>query len=97
MGRMAVLGAVLLLCGRASAGGGLSAQEGSKLVGRFTAAVTEINEAHCKKPGDTQEAELAKRLTAKGVGAAVFDRGWYKFHGRIKALADGAREGGLDF
>ncbi len=41
--------------------------------------------------------ELAKRLTGKGVTAAVFDRGWYKFHGRVKALAEGAREGGLDF
>jgi large subunit ribosomal protein L18 len=42
-------------------------------------------------------AEIAKRLTDKGVKAAVFDRGWYKFHGRVKALAEGAREGGLDF
>ena len=41
--------------------------------------------------------EIAKRLTGKGVTAAVFDRGWYKFHGRVKALAEGAREGGLDF
>ena len=41
--------------------------------------------------------ELAKRLTEKGVTAAVFDRGWYKFHGRVKALAEGAREGGLNF
>ena len=41
--------------------------------------------------------ELARRLTEQGVNAAVFDRGWYKFHGRVKALADGAREGGLAF
>ena len=42
-------------------------------------------------------AELARRLVGKGVNAAVFDRGWYKYHGRVKALADGAREGGLNF
>ena len=41
--------------------------------------------------------DIARRLTEKGVTKAVFDRGWYKFHGRIKALASGAREGGLDF
>ena len=41
--------------------------------------------------------EIAKRLTGKGVSAAVFDRGWYKYHGRVKALADGAREAGLKF
>ena len=41
--------------------------------------------------------DIAKRLTEAGVKAAVFDRGWYKFHGRVKALADGAREAGLEF
>lgn len=40
---------------------------------------------------------LAKRATAKGVKAVVFDRGGFKFHGRVKALADAARKGGLDF
>ena len=42
-------------------------------------------------------AELAKAAKAKGVEACVFDRNGYKFHGRVKALADGAREGGLKF
>lgn len=41
--------------------------------------------------------DIAKRLTDKGVQKAVFDRGWYKFHGRVKALADGARSNGLEF
>ena len=41
--------------------------------------------------------ELAKRAKAKGVDAVVFDRGRFKFHGRVKALADGLREGTLKF
>jgi large subunit ribosomal protein L18 len=40
---------------------------------------------------------LAERARAAGVEAAVFDRGGYKYHGRVQALADGAREGGLEF
>jgi len=40
---------------------------------------------------------LADRAKAAGVESAVFDRGGYKYHGRVKALADGAREGGLTF
>ena len=40
---------------------------------------------------------IAERATAKGVKDVVFDRGGYLYHGRIKALADAAREGGLNF
>jgi large subunit ribosomal protein L18 len=40
---------------------------------------------------------LAERAKAAGITAVVFDRGGYLFHGRVKALADAAREGGLDF
>ena len=40
---------------------------------------------------------LAERAKAAGVENAVFDRGGYKYHGRVRALADGAREGGLTF
>jgi large subunit ribosomal protein L18 len=40
---------------------------------------------------------LADRAKAAGVEACVFDRGGYKYHGRVKALAEGAREGGLAF
>ena len=40
---------------------------------------------------------LAERAKAAGVERAVFDRGGYQYHGRVKALADGAREGGLIF
>ena len=40
---------------------------------------------------------LAERAKAAGIETAVFDRGGYQYHGRVKALADGAREGGLAF
>jgi large subunit ribosomal protein L18 len=40
---------------------------------------------------------IAERAKAAGVEQVVFDRGAYLFHGRVKALADAAREGGLDF
>jgi large subunit ribosomal protein L18 len=40
---------------------------------------------------------LAERAKAKGIGKVCFDRGGYLYHGRVKALADGARAGGLEF
>lgn len=40
---------------------------------------------------------LAKKALEKKISAIVFDRGGYKYHGRVKSVADGAREGGLDF
>ena len=46
-----------------------------------------------KKAGEL----LADRAKSAGVSTAVFDRGGYLYHGRIKALADAAREGGLNF
>jgi large subunit ribosomal protein L18 len=42
-------------------------------------------------------ATLAERARAAGLERAVFDRGGYQYHGRVKALAEGAREGGLSF
>ena len=46
-----------------------------------------------KKSGEL----LAERAKAAGVETCVFDRGGYQYHGRVKALAEGAREGGLAF
>ena len=46
-----------------------------------------------KKAGEL----LAQRAQAAGVSSAVFDRGGYQYHGRVRALAEGAREGGLAF
>ena len=40
---------------------------------------------------------IAKRAAEKGISQVVFDRGGYLYHGRVKALAEGAREGGLKF
>ena len=40
---------------------------------------------------------LAERAKAAGIETCVFDRGGYRFHGRVRALAEGAREGGLNF
>lgn len=41
--------------------------------------------------------EIAKKIKAKGIKKIVFDRGGYLYHGRVQALADAAREGGLEF
>jgi large subunit ribosomal protein L18 len=57
----------------------------------FTQGLTKIEEA--KKVGQF----LAERAKDKGITKVVFDRSGYLYHGRIKALADAAREAGLDF
>jgi large subunit ribosomal protein L18 len=51
------------------------------------------NKEAAKKVGKT----IAERAVAKGIENVVFDRGGYVYHGRVQALAEGAREGGLKF
>jgi large subunit ribosomal protein L18 len=67
--------------------------------GRTLAAVNWTEpELRSRKPMDQAKragALLAERATAAGIQTAVFDRGGYQYHGRVKALADGVREGGL--
>jgi large subunit ribosomal protein L18 len=69
--------------------------------GRTVAAVTwtepDLRGLKSMEQATRAGALLADRAKAAGVEAAVFDRGGYQYHGRIKALADGAREGGLVF
>jgi len=69
--------------------------------GRTIASVN-WTEAELRGLGRMEQAQragalLADRAKAAGVDTAVFDRGGYKYHGRVQALADGAREGGLAF
>ncbi len=69
-----------------------------------TLAVASTNEKEAKvaKSWNVEAAvavgkKIAERAIAKGVKKVVFDRGGYIYHGRVKALADAAREGGLEF
>ena len=69
--------------------------------GRTLAAVN-WTESDLKTPPRMEQAKRAGELIAQrakqaGVEACVFDRGGYQYHGRVKALAEGAREGGLNF
>jgi large subunit ribosomal protein L18 len=69
--------------------------------GRTLASVS-WTEADLRKLGSMEQAKrvgqlLAERGKAAGVETCVFDRGGYRFHGRVAAIAEGAREGGLQF
>jgi large subunit ribosomal protein L18 len=69
--------------------------------GHTVAAVNWI-EPELRKLSASEQAKragelLAERAKAAGVETCVFDRGGYQYHGRVKALAEGAREGGLVF
>ena len=72
-------------------------------VNGITLAAASSNEKECEGLGSNCEAAakvgklIAERAKLKGIENVCFDRGGYLYHGRIKALADGAREGGLNF
>jgi large subunit ribosomal protein L18 len=78
---------------------GIFAQVIDDLAGHTIASVS-WTEAEFKGLQATEQAKaqgkvLAERVKAAGIDAAVFDRGGYKFHGRVQAFAEGVREGGL--
>lgn len=67
--------------------------------GRTMAAASSLEDGVAgSKPTEVGKAvgtRLAERAKEKGIDAAVFDRNGYRYHGRVKALAEGVREGGL--
>jgi large subunit ribosomal protein L18 len=80
---------------------GIQAQLIDDVKGHTVAAVNWV-EGDLKSLGRMEQAKkagelLAERAKAAGVETCVFDRGGYRYHGKVKALADGAREGGLRF
>ena len=80
---------------------GISAQLIDDESGRTLAAVNwteaELRELDAMDQSRRVGTMLAERASAAGVQRAVFDRSGYQYHGRVKALAEGAREGGLEF
>ena len=81
---------------------GIEAQLVDDDTGKTLASASHLALAKSFKGDKTAQAEavgkaLATAATKAGIGACVFDRGGYLYHGRVKALADGAREGGLKF
>lgn len=60
-----------------------------------------VTDAGAEGKKTEKSAEVGKRIAQRakeaGITRVVFDRGGYKYHGRVKAVADGAREGGLEF
>ncbi len=80
---------------------GIEAQLVDDVAGRTLASASWLALRSFKGDKGEQAAEVGKLLAANakkaGIEACVFDRGGYLYHGRVKALADGAREGGLTF
>ncbi|HEY8922163.1 MAG TPA: 50S ribosomal protein L18 [Candidatus Limnocylindria bacterium] len=69
--------------------------------GRTLASASSREATLAAGPGKVESAKavglaLAQRAKAAGVGAVVLDRGGYRYHGRVRSLTEGAREGGLD-
>jgi large subunit ribosomal protein L18 len=81
---------------------GIEAQLVDDLTGKTLASASWVAlKKSFKGDKSEQAAEVGKQLAAAakkaGIDACVFDRAGYLYHGRVKALADGAREGGLNF
>ena len=80
---------------------GMSAQLIDDVSGRTIAAVnwteTDIKGLQSMEQAKRVGAAIAERAKAAKIDSVVFDRGGYQYHGRVKALAEGAREGGLQF
>ena len=81
---------------------GIEAQLVDDAAGKTLASASHLALAKSFKGDKTAQAEavgkaLAAAAKKAGVETCVFDRGGYLYHGRVKALADGAREGGLEF
>jgi large subunit ribosomal protein L18 len=80
---------------------GISAQLIDDLEGKTLASASWINLKSFKGNKTDQASEVGKLLAGNaksaGLDKCVFDRGGYLYHGRVKALAEGAREGGLSF
>ena len=80
---------------------GVQAQLIDDVAGHTLAAVNwtekDLRELGRMEQAGRAGAVLAERAKSAGVETVVFDRGGYRFHGRVKALADGAREAGLKF
>jgi large subunit ribosomal protein L18 len=66
---------------------------------RTIATVSDLNIEQGKKSERAAEVgkQIAERAKSAGITRVVFDRAGYRYHGRIKAVADGARKGGLEF
>jgi large subunit ribosomal protein L18 len=73
------------------------------VAGRTIAAASDLEPAIRENGGTKSEratavgATIAERAKEAGISQVVFDRGGFLYHGRVKAVADAAREGGLDF
>jgi large subunit ribosomal protein L18 len=79
----------------------ITSPEGSKVIATASSVEKEVR-SQVKNGGNKKAAEavgtrIAAKAKDKGIEAVAFDRGGYRYHGRVKALADAARAGGLKF
>jgi large subunit ribosomal protein L18 len=81
----------------------IAAQIIDDAAGKTLVSVSSLEKSlNCTKPAVVESSRglgkiLGERALEKGLRRVIFDKGAYAYHGRVKALAEGAREGGLDF